>query len=178
MRSKTFIALFIVTVTGLIGYMTYLAPPAPTTTRHTQPQTTTPQTPKTNPNPTRNQQPQTRENLYRCNINGRTVYQDQPCQNDQQTAITGGTISVVPRYPVEAAKRAIQAIERPLPKRQVAQAEPENIEPKGEHSECAYLRARVREIDARARQRSTQALTDARRHARDRMSSLKCSYMD
>jgi hypothetical protein len=108
--------------------------------------------------------------LYRCIVAGRTIYQDQPCQDGQQATVAG-TMSVVPRYPVQQAQRAL------------------NPEPSGpsvamvgssanEHPNCDKLRARIRQIDAQARQRSTQRLTDDRRRTRERMSELKCSSMD
>lgn len=44
-----------------------------------------------------------------------------------------------------------------------------------EDAECASLRNRLANIDAQARQRSTQALTTARKKVKDRMYELGCS---
>ncbi|MCV2216870.1 hypothetical protein [Thauera sp. Sel9] len=48
---------------------------------------------------------------------------------------------------------------------------------KPEHPSCESLRKRVEKIDAQARQKSTQKLTDQRREVTARMSELKCSFM-
>jgi hypothetical protein len=42
---------------------------------------------------------------------------------------------------------------------------------------CAELRARLKYIDARARQRSTQSLTDQRRAVKERLYQLRCAEM-
>jgi hypothetical protein len=108
--------------------------------------------------------------LYRCIVAGRNTYQDHPCQDGQQATVTG-KMSVVPRYPVQQAKRALSP--EPSGPRVAMIGSSTN-----EHPNCAQLRTRIRQIDAQARQRSTQHLTDERRRARDRMSELKCSSMD
>lgn len=109
--------------------------------------------------------------VYRCASNGRVTYQDTPCTSGRQETISGGSVSVVPRHPTEILRRApsdgggsVAMVRRD--------------EPPGEPSECAALRKRIKDIDAQARQRSTERLTEARRWAGKRMSALKCSAMD
>ncbi|WP_157659151.1 hypothetical protein [Thauera butanivorans] len=171
---------------SIIGYVLFQENPAPTL----PPSATAPDTPAPAldiPPPPRYQAPAHRaeayytapdqqqhsNGLYRCIVAGRTIYQDQPCQDGQQTTLSG-TMSVVPRYPVQQAQRALNALNPEPSSPRVAMVGSSA----NEHPNCKELRKRIRQIDAQARQRSTQRLTDDRRRTRERMSELKCSSMD
>lgn len=127
--------------------------------------------PATVPAPLQQQQQHT-NGLYKCVTAGRTIYQDCPCEEGQQ-AVVGGTMSVVPRHPIPPRQQHAAA---PAPSHQrAAKIEPQ---PPKEPPSCVWLRKRIRQIDAQARQKSTQSLTDERREVGNRMSELKCSHMD
>lgn len=112
--------------------------------------------------------------LYKCVVAGQTSYQDQPCVEGEAMEVAG-TMSVVPRYPV-AEQQSVPAIRQPLRSHDVAL--PTAPRTSQEAPACARLRDRIRTIDAQARQRSTQSLTDERRDVGKRMSELRCSFMD
>ena len=97
------------------------------------------------------------------------------CEDGLQATVQG-TLSVVPRHPVQQAQRAAPAHPEPSGPRvaMVGSSASEQIE----HPNCAQLRTRIQQIDAQARQRSTQRLTDERRRMRERISELECSFMD
>lgn len=109
--------------------------------------------------------------LYKCIIAGRTIYQDEPCQEGRQAAVSG-TMSVVPRHPVEPYKRLMPDSSGP----RVAMIE--NDKPPPEHQLCPGLRQEIRNIDAQARRRSNEWLTAERRRVGKLMSELRCRAMD
>lgn len=120
------------------------------------------------PKPTlRPQTAEQRQRLYKCIIAGKTVYQDQPCTDGREEKVAG-SFSIVPEFTRRPAPDAesVKTVAY-----QVAQQEAR------EHPSCAGLRKEVKNIDARARHRSTQYLTDERKRVLKRMSELGCSRM-
>lgn len=112
--------------------------------------------------------------VHKCRVGGRIVYQDGACPGESAEALDGGTLSVVDATKARAAERSVSATGhgagRAVPAHRATSS--------GEPVECPQLRKRVRQIDAAARQRSTQWLTEQRREARDRMYALDCREFD
>lgn len=107
--------------------------------------------------------------VFRCEIEGRTVYQPEACPQGVDGRVVEDRISVVESRPGRPAPQYSQQRATQVRAPSVTQ---------GEHARCPELRAQIRRIDAQARQRSTQALTDRRRNAVRDLESLRCSRFD
>lgn len=140
----------IVGAIGALGYIENKAPPLPTPAR-SLPAEAPDMAPKPEPREetyyTAPNQQRHSNGLYRCIVAGRTTYQDQPCQDGQQATVAG-TMSVVPRYPVQQAKRALS----PEPSGpRVAMID--NPKP-AEHHDCTYYRRVLYDIQSTAQRRA------------------------
>lgn len=112
--------------------------------------------------------------LYRCDTPKGPLYQNQACEDSaQQRELVEDRVSTIPR--------GAHGRSQPRPKTRQAPRTAASVggitrldSPDGEHPACKDLRVQIRRIDAAARQRSTQRLTDQRRAARTRMYDLDC----
>ena len=106
--------------------------------------------------------------VYRCEHEGRTIYQQRPCSDPAQSRAIEDRVSVYAgKQPPAPTARGVTPVSRA--------AEPA---PAREHPSCAGLRQRIRHIDAQARLRSTASLTEQRHNTKARLSELACAEMD
>lgn len=106
--------------------------------------------------------------VYKCESGGRIVYQAQACADPEQARTLQDRMTVVDPHPPVVVQR----------KARTGSAQPTStaiIGTHDEHRSCVTLRNRIRKIDATARQRSTQQLSDRRRAAVQEMAALGCS---
>lgn len=112
--------------------------------------------------------------IHKCRVGGRIVYQDGTCPGEAAEPFDGGTFSVVDASKGEAVSRSQPTGRQSAGVAVVGRPDARPTEP----PQCRHLRMVVSQIDAAARRRSTQRLTDERRHARDRMYELGCREID
>ena len=112
--------------------------------------------------------------VHKCRVGDRLVYQDEACAGNAAEPLDGGTLSVVDAPRILTIPPNRMAAGHGARVTVLANPDARPAEP----AACPQLRGQVRQIDAAARQRSTQALTEQRRHARDRMYALGCSEID
>jgi len=108
--------------------------------------------------------------FFKCLQDARVVYQDHPCASPALPA-TGGTFSIIAPTPVPSVRPGSDT-DGPHAVAIVPRRKDE------EGAECATLRAGVRQVDARARQASSDALTRQRHWLRLRMTESNCREFD
>lgn len=110
--------------------------------------------------------------VYKCVTDGKTVYQEEPCERWEDRRIIRDRMTIVESFD----RRPVQRAE---PQRaRVGGGAIGGGSADGEHPSCPHLRQRIEWIDARARQRSTQGLKDERHRVKADLSRLGCREMD
>lgn len=113
--------------------------------------------------------------IFRCNVNGRTLYQAEPCDDPATAAeISGGSFNVVDPHKVPPASATGRSTQPP---RRVGRAvdEAEALALK-KQKDCNRHQLAIKRIDAQARVRSTARLAEKRRHHKDSLWALSCGF--
>lgn len=116
-----------------------------------------------------------RNGLFRCDQDGKTVYQGEPCERGQkQREVAGGTVNVVAASRPASRPRATMAND-PAPESgasfgRIAAPRFDLVD----HERCAVLRSEIERLDALARYRSTEGLRERRRVLVREMDDRRC----
>lgn len=116
-----------------------------------------------------------RSGVFRCELNERTVYQAEPCNDPAtQSELGRGSFTVVDPYPVSPRPAGGKAAEST--RRVGAASEDAEAAALKKKADCDYHQRAVERIDAQARMRSTARLAERRRGHKDSIWRLGCGF--
>lgn len=122
---------------------------------------------------------QAQAGVVRCEVDGRTLYQAEPCDDPATESELGrGTFTVVDPHAHPARPAAGQSRQ---PGRRVGRAADEAADEaealaEKKQRECDRHQRAIDRIDAQARARSTARLAERRRNHKDSLWALKCAF--